>query len=117
VPKVSEGFPRKYVNAKEIGPRVLRLTIERVIVEQVLRDRRWVIYFVGAKKGLILNRTNAEYLARELGDDSDTWLGRAVDLFTEQVDYEGEIVDGIRVALPKPPARDGSESEHEEIPF
>src|SRR5512145_823806 len=97
MPLVSEGFPRRYVNAEEIGNRVLRLTIERVVIEQIDRERKWVMYFQGAKKGLVLNRTNAEYMRFEVSDDSDKWLGSEVDLFTELVDFDGNLVPGIRI--------------------
>lgn len=116
MPRVSDGFPRKYVNSAEIGNRVLRLAIERVVVEQIDRERRWVMYFKGAKKGLVLNRTNAEYLAHAVHDDSDRWVGLAVDVFTEKVEFDGELVDGVRIRLPKEPeAASGDPSE--EVPF
>lgn len=115
MPKVSEGFPRKYVNAAEIGDRVLRLTIERVLIEQLDRERKWCMYFVGAKKGLVLNRTNAEYMQRSVHDDSDKWLGLEVDLFTELVEHDGEMKPGIRLRLPKAPETPKSGSD--ELPF
>lgn len=114
MPKVSESFARKYVNAADIGNKVHRLKIERVLIEQVLHDRKWVIYFAGAKKGLGLNRTNAEALGRALGDDSDAWIGHEVDVFTERVEFQDREVDGVRVQAVAPPAPDSGD---EEIPF
>ena len=53
--------------------------------------------FTGAKKSLVLNKTNASTLVSAFGDDTDAWSGRTVELFTVPVNFNGRTYDGVRV--------------------
>jgi hypothetical protein len=79
---------RKHLHPDDLGP-------ERAVVVQLLRiemtavggDRLPVAFFAGKKKGLVLRPPNIKSLIEIFGtDDSETWLGRRVELFTTMID-------------------------------
>jgi hypothetical protein len=66
-----------------------------------------VLYFVGKKKGLVLNKTNATKLSAAYGDETDEWAGKDVILYPDQATFQGRVVDCIRVRVPAKVAEDG----------
>jgi hypothetical protein len=96
--KSNEVFPSKYVKADDIGDREVTVVIDKVVIETVGEEQKPVAYFRGAKKGLVLNRTNWDrisYVAKN--DDSDSWLGVAITLTTELVSFQGKTGPAVRV--------------------
>jgi hypothetical protein len=80
------------------------VTIEKAdIVELPDGQRKLGIWFKGKDKGLLLNKTNANTISGLYGDDTDTWLGKPVQLTTAYVDFQGKSVEAIRI-IPKKPA-------------
>ena len=57
-----------------------------------------VLFFVGKKKSMVLNKTNAKTIARLHGDDTDGWVGKQIALTVENVKAFGEVWPAIRVA-------------------
>jgi hypothetical protein len=57
---------------------------------------------------LVLNKTNSLILASAYGDDTDAWLSRHIEVWSEPVQYQGRIVQGVRLA----PAPGGNGSAH-----
>lgn len=103
MPKVNEMFPSKYLKGIDLNDQFWTLTIARVELVEVFippatRDHKWAIYFKGAHKGMILNKTNAEAMAEIFrSDDTDDWLGKRITIFPEQVKVSGAWKIGIRV--------------------
>ena len=62
-------------------------------------------------KGLVLNKTNAAAIAKTHGDDSDEWIGQAIELYPAVTQFNGNTVDCIRVRASVAPAAGG------DIPF
>ena len=79
--------------------------------EVVGEDTALVCYFQGAKKGLVLNKTNANTIAELYGPQTENWHGRVITLFPTQVDYQGRQVPAIRVRTQRPagPVTDGGQ--------
>ncbi len=98
---VSDMYPSSYLKASDIPAPGRALVIARILNEQ-LRDgeSKWVVYFRGEKRGLVLNKTNATAIAEKLGNDTDKWIGEGVTLTTQKVSFSGKLVDGIRVTVP-----------------
>ena len=48
---------------------------------------KWVCYFDGTDKGLVLNKTNLNTIARLYGDDTDLWIGKPITLFATEVQF------------------------------
>ncbi len=102
--RMSEAFASKYLKAADLQGRRVFLQINIVQEENIGRDdkpeNKPVMYFMGKEKGLVLNKTNADQLAAMYGDESDAWQGKTIELYTQKVQYQGQAVDGIRVAPP-----------------
>lgn len=99
---INDAFPSKYLKASDIdgNPTV---EIAQVVEEEVGRDKemRPVLYFHGSEKGIILNKTNANNIAKLYGFETDDWAGKKVMLGTQYVDFQGQSVEAIRVYPPK----------------
>ncbi len=111
--RMSDIFPSKYVKAADLQGRTVTLAIKELRVEEMghgtEKERKPVLYFERATKGLVLNRTNAMIIAGLYGDESDDWLGKRISLYPARVKAFGEMQDCIRVreeipASPKPVA-------------
>jgi hypothetical protein len=103
--KVSEAFPSNYIKCADLNEKPHQLMMAYVEIEKIGDDKRPVLYFKGAKKGLVLNKTNANNIADLYGDDMDEWTGQTVVLFPATTDFQGKTVDCIRVRGPKPAAK------------
>jgi len=61
--------------------------------------RKYLVYFVGVEKPLVLNKTNAQKLAAAFGKDHSKWIGMEVELYAEMT---GLGKEGVRVRPLKP---------------
>lgn len=133
MPKISESFGGKWIKAADVGPRGLKGVIDEVTEEEVGQDKQLkiVVWIKGQEKGLILNATNANDLVSIYGDDTDTWKDKKIALKIARVNYQGKVVDGVRINLetiqnpreepalsrkPAPPVTQ-EEADESEIPF
>lgn len=101
--KISAAFPSKYIKAADLGDAQAKVVIARVELEEIQagEDHKPVLYFVGKKKGMVLNKTNSKTIASSYGDDTDEWSNRPLVLFSALVDFRGDQVEAIRVRVPK----------------
>ena len=113
MPKLSNMFPSRYIKADDLDrPRVL--VIRDIVMENVSPDGatpedKPVAYFDRAKKGLVLNRTNAGVLGDLFGDDTEAMVGRSVELYVDPtVVFRGERVAGLRLRSPAPQHEDAT---------
>lgn len=105
----------EYLKAADLKGREVSVTIVDVGTQEydnegVTEVKPWV-KFRDKEKGVVLNVTNTRRLCDEFGDDSDSWIGKEIVLYPERVDFKGNMVDAIRVRVPKPLASD------DDIPF
>ena len=66
------------------------------------KEHKPILYFKGAKKGMVLNKTNGKAIAGMYGTDTDEWIGQSITLFSTTCDAFGDTVDCIRVRPQKP---------------
>ena len=100
---INNAFPSAYLKASDLGETQPVVSIDRVEVEPVGRDKdmKPVIYFAGKTKGMVLNKTNSRKIAEIAGSpDTDDWRGVQIKLFATEVDFQGETVEAIRVKAP-----------------
>ncbi len=101
---MSEAFPSKYLSAADLQGRAITLTMGTVEMIDVgsdgNSDHKPVLHFMGAQKGLVLNKTNANCIAEMHGDDTDHWPGKTITIVPAQTDFRGRIVACIRVQPP-----------------
>lgn len=108
---IDTAFPSNYLKASDIGDKQPAVTIDRVEVEPVGRDKEMkpILYFKGKEKGMVLNKTNSRKIAELTGSkDTDNWSGCQIRLYSTETEFAGEMVECIRVkaaaaaAAPKP---------------
>ena len=111
--KISQLFPSKYVKAADLNGKTVTLTIAKLVLEELghgaEKERKPVLYFQKATKGLVLNRTNAMTIAALYGDESDNWEGKRISIYPTRIRAFGAMQDTIRVreeipAQPRPQA-------------
>lgn len=93
-----------YIGAHDFQPgQELTVTIESIQNEMVKgtngKDEMCVVgKLKGAKKPIILNKTNLKIIARNLETPYvEEWTGKSVTLYVAKVSAFGEFVDAIRV--------------------
>lgn len=113
-------FPSPWISADDLGNKKFELVVEGVTLEEV-HDRQTnkkvqkvVVAFVGAKKRLILNKTNGLAFASVCGsDETDDWKGKRVALRAGKA-HNGKptvVVEAAAVSAPAAAAAMGHEEE------
>lgn len=88
-------FPRKYASGEDLNGRPVVLTIASVRPERMTPPgaapvEKYVVYFKGAERGVVLSRLLAEQIAAATGfDDTEHWPGKAVTLYPETIKVAG----------------------------
>jgi hypothetical protein len=113
MPKINEAFPSKYLKAADLEDRQHLMVMERAEFEMLGDERKLILYFQNQKKGLVLNKTNANTIAAKYGDDTEDWLGKEIVLFEAMVDFQGKTGPAIRVRAPKAKAAKAAAINHE----
>ena len=134
---INDAFPSKYLKSADLQGAMVKVKIKDVLIEEIGSDRKLVMYFVGKDKGMVANKTNSMTIGEVYGDDTDAWIGQTIELFSMKVEFNGRMVDGLRVRVPRqraastniapnardraeppPPADDGYRGDDDqEIPF
>ena len=57
--------------------------------EELGGEKHLVVYFRGKQKALVLNKTNASYLAAAISDETDDWPGHEIVLYPTKVNFQG----------------------------
>ena len=112
---VHDIYGSKYLTAHDLGGKSFTLTIKAVTLEEMRTHdqkvvKKMVLWFAGANKGLVANRTNAMIVAGLYGPETDSWLQRRITIYPTQVRAFGSMQDCIRVreevpSVPKPVAQ------------
>lgn len=101
MPTLNDAYPSKYLSAADLQGKDVTVKITHVVSEKVGNDQKFICYFAGAKKGLVLNKTNFKSIVKITGfDDSDEWTGAQICLFEAMVDYQGDSVPAVRIKAP-----------------
>ena len=100
---INTAFPSKYVKAADLNGKSHTVTIRVCVLEELgqgaEKEQKPVLYFHKAQKGLVLNKTNANTIAKAYGGDTVAWEGRPVEIFPTEVEFRGQMVDGIRLRV------------------
>jgi hypothetical protein len=115
---IDEAYPTKYLAAVDVAEQPRKMAMDRVEIEEVgrQRDEKPVLYFKGESRGLVLNKTNKNVIAKAYGKETESWTGKEIVLFHAMVDFGGEMVESIRVRLPRTtPAPKPATQTHDEL--
>ena len=118
-----EMFPGKYLKASDLGLEPRNARIDSIETEKMGDgEHKPVIYFKGSDRGLVLNKTNGSVLRDLYGADTEDWLGQPIALVAATTDFQGKVVDCIRLRppakkKPEPVAESAFADLDDEIPF
>src|SRR5262249_45901746 len=93
-------FPSNFLKAADLKGQRRTVTITKITREEIGKgkERKAVVYFAEAKKGLVLNKTNAVKIAKVTGfDDYTQWPGKKIALVATEVEFKGDLTPAIRV--------------------
>lgn len=96
----NDALPSKYLNATDVGNQTFKLTIVSVVMERMENDgaMKPVMSFKGAQKSMPVNATNWDNMAMVYGDESDDWIGKQVEMYTEATRMpNGTPTRGVRI--------------------
>jgi hypothetical protein len=112
-------FPSEYLRAADLQGQRAHVKISHVEKKNVGDEDKYVVFFKGKDKGLVLNKTNANTIIGAYGDESKDWEDGELVLFETIVEYQGQRKPAIRCLVPPrksqtPPAEGDPD---DEIPF
>lgn len=102
-----QAFPSNYMGKEDFVNGPIRCIISRVAIEPVKSDdesesNKVLVYFAGDRyKPLICNRTNWTTLEEAFGPDSDTWIGKTLEVYHDtSIMFKGQRKGGTRIRIP-----------------
>ncbi len=103
--KTSDAFPSKYLKADDFDADTA-LTISYVEMDTLKNkkgedEQKPICFFDETDKGLVLNKTNWDAIAKQYGDESDDWASKKIVLTVIDVDAFGEVKPAIRIKTPR----------------
>jgi hypothetical protein len=112
---IDQLYPSRFLRCADLNGRPMRVTIAGIAREDVGGEPKVIMSFADGTKQLILNKTNARSIGKILGSETRAWTGHDIMLVPAQVDFKGDIVDGIRVR--SAPAQKSSPPAADDAPF
>ena len=109
IPGFGEGQSLK---AEDLQGKRVKVIVESISVVELDGKNKPKMTFKDREKSMILNVTNWNRMVELTGsEDSDKWIGQEIQLFPTKVEFQGKMVDAIRVWLPE------AELDESDIPF
>ena len=96
---INDAFPSVYLKAADLKGNKVTVVIDACEKALVGEDEKPILTFSGKDKGLVLNKTNANRIASLYGPNTDDWIGKEIKLYPTKVDFQGGLVDAIRVDI------------------
>jgi hypothetical protein len=97
-------YGSKYLSAADLGDKKIRTRIGKIRKETMRQQSgaersKFVIYFTTLDKPMVLNATNKNVLVDALGKVPASWVGTDVGLYTENTQFGGKPVKGLRLRV------------------
>ena len=110
--KISIG---SYIKANDLSSPI-KVTISALDHEEIGHEKemKYVLSFKETTKRLILNTTNTKILIALFTDESDSWVGKVVILYADQVMFSGSMVPCVRIRALKAAGKPATPSPAEE---
>lgn len=110
MPSTKDMIQSKYLKGSDV-PEPVIVTIRGVKQVNVAKEDqepeyKWVVKFAEFDKPMVLNATNIRIAEKSLGDNTDEWTGKEIELhFDENVTFGNELVGGLRFRRKQAPAK------------
>jgi hypothetical protein len=97
-------YGSKYLSAADLGDKKIRTRIAKIRKEKMRQQNgaeqsKFVIYFTTLDKPMVLNATNKNALVDALGKVPASWGGADIGLYTENTQFAGKPVKGLRLRV------------------
>ena len=117
---INTAFPSNYLKKTDF-PAPRQLIIDTVVMEDLAQDghpadMKVVIYFNGAPKPMVANKTICMVLAAMFGPETDSWAGKQVEVFNDVTVVFNGAVGGLRVRPVTQPAAQPSPTQEFQQP-
>lgn len=95
-------YPSEYLNAADLQGKDAKVTIERVVMEEVpgadgQKKRKPVVTFAGKQKRWPMPKCCAKAIAARFGNETDGWAGKQITIYPTECMAFGQTVECIRV--------------------
>lgn len=74
-------YPSRFIKAPDLKGQDFTLTISSVRGEKIQGRIKAVMSFVETSKELVLNRTNADFIALMFGREMNAWIGKRITIY------------------------------------
>ena len=102
-----KNFDYRFLSGDELTGETT-VTIDRVVNEEVFnpssnsKESALAVYFKNAKKGVVLNKTNAKTIAKVIGSPmTEQWVGGKIIIYPKPGKFFGEEMKVVRVKMQK----------------
>jgi hypothetical protein len=98
-------YGSKYLSAADLGDKKIKTRIAKIRKEPMRQQggkperSKFVIYLATLDKPMVLNATNKNALVEKLGKVPANWVGADIGLYTENTQFGGKPVKGLRVRV------------------
>ena len=97
-------YGSKYLSAADLGDKKIRTHVGKIRKETMRQQSgaersKFVIYFTTLDKPMVLNATNKNALVDKLGKVPASWVGADIGLYTENTQFGGKPVKGLRLRV------------------
>jgi hypothetical protein len=123
MPNVNDLKQSKFLKKEDVVPdKVVTIKAYKTVdvsLQSQPPDEKYALYFNELEKPLVLNQTNGKRIAKIVGSDEfDDWIGKVVVLYNdEMIEFQGEIVGGIRVKAVRQQEESPPQQQEDDIPF
>lgn len=106
MPSASQLYGSGWLKASDLMPLGKRrhVSIVDAAPETVGQDQKEMLALTLAgsngqvwSKRMLLNKTNMLLIVSAYGDDYTTWTGRSIEVWSENVSFQGRIVPGLKI--------------------
>lgn len=99
-----------YIGSWDLPEKDLTVTISKVVGEELTsvggrKNKKPILSFEGAQKGMVLNKTNSKTVATMYGPYVEQWIGKRITLYKAVTHSPEGEVDCIRVRPAIPGAK------------
>lgn len=98
--RISDAFPSNFIKASDLRGQDVQVVISNVTMEDIGGDHKPVLHFQGKERGMVLNKTNSNVITDVYGDETNEWIGKPITIYPTRTDFQGKMVDAIRVRYP-----------------
>jgi hypothetical protein len=97
---IDDVYQGKTLKASDLKNRSVKLIIADVELKNFDDGAKIILSFHKTDKQFVCNKTNANRIAEWHGKHPDNWKGKEITLYPDRTEYQGKLVDCIRVQLP-----------------